>query len=91
MRGGIVEYEDSLDLYYKDKLLITHSYRVFVQRKHKTRKITHNGTIGYLGSYYTIDYKLAGKTVEVQEVNNGQDLLVYLDGVLLKKLNLCRG
>jgi transposase InsO family protein len=88
MRVDVVEYEDSLELYYKDKRLINHPYRVPVQKKRKTRKITHNGTIRYMGTYYTIDYKLAGKIVEVQEVNNGQGLLVYLDGVLLKKLNL---
>jgi transposase InsO family protein len=88
MRVDVVEYEDSLELYYKDKRLISHPYKVPVQKKRKTRKITHNGTVRYRGSYYTIDYKLAGKTVEVQEVNNGQGLLVYLDGVLLKKLTL---
>ena len=54
----------------------------------KKSKITHAGVIMYKGTPYTIDYKLAGKTVEVQEINDGKNLLVYLDGVLLKTLDL---
>ncbi|MHA1659999.1 MAG: hypothetical protein ACTSUT_12870 [Promethearchaeota archaeon] len=42
----------------------------------------------YKGKPYTIDYKLAGETVEVQEINDGKNLLVYLNEVLLKTLNL---
>ncbi|MFO8017304.1 MAG: hypothetical protein R6U96_01600 [Promethearchaeia archaeon] len=63
----------------------THPYQVKAQRKRKTRKILHNGTMAYKGNYYKIDYKLAGKTVEVQEINNGQLFLVYLAGLLIKE------
>ena len=42
----------------------------------------------YKGKSYTIDYKLAGKTVEVQEINEGKNLLVYLNDVLLKTIDL---
>jgi hypothetical protein len=42
----------------------------------------------YKGKYYTIDYKMSGKTVEVQEINAGKNLLVYLNGVLLKTIDL---
>ncbi|MGV9172241.1 MAG: hypothetical protein ACOC44_05605 [Promethearchaeia archaeon] len=38
--------------------------------------------------YYSIDYKLAGKNVEVQEINDGQSLLAYLDALLIKEINL---
>ena len=38
--------------------------------------------------YYTIDYKYAGITVEVQETNLGKELLVYLNGILLTTLKL---
>ena len=41
-----------------------------------------------MGTHYTIDYKLARKTVEVQEVNDGKELLVYLNGLLLKRIKL---
>jgi len=41
-----------------------------------------------MGKWFTIDYKIAGKTVEVQEINDGKNFLVYLDGVLIKTLNL---
>jgi transposase InsO family protein len=87
-RVDVIEYEDKIELYYKNKLLITHSYEVPIQQTRKTRKITHNGNISYKGTHYAIDYKLAGKTVEVQESNNGKTLLVYLNGLLLKELKL---
>jgi len=84
----VIEYEDKIEIYYREQLLISHPYNVPINIKRKKRKITHSGTIMYLGKPYTIDYKLAGKTVEVQEINDGKNLLVYIDGVLLKTLNL---
>lgn len=87
-RVEIIEYEDKLEIYYRDHLIITHPYNVPILLKRKNRKITHSGTIAYLGKYYSIDYKLAGKTVEVQKINDGKNLLVYLNGVLLKTLDL---
>jgi len=86
-RVEVIEYEDKIELYYRDQLIITHSYNVPIKQKRKKRKITHNGTIKYKGKDYNIDYKLAGKTVEVQEINEGKNLLVYLNSVLLKTLD----
>lgn len=87
-RVEVIEYENEIEIYYRDTLLITHPYNVPLKAKRKTRKISHNGTIGYLGNHYNIDYKLAGKTVEVQEINDGKNLLVYMDDILLKTLDL---
>jgi transposase InsO family protein len=87
-RVEVIEYEDKIEIYYRDQLIITHSYNVPIKQKRKKRKITHNGTIKYKGKDYNIDYKLAGKTVEVQEINDGKNLLVYLNSVLLKTLDL---
>ena len=87
-RVEVIEYEDKIELYYRDQLIITHSYNVPINQKKKIRKITHNGTIKYKGKLYTIDYKLSGKTVEVQEINDGKNILVYMKGVLLKTLDL---
>ena len=84
----VIEYEDKIEIYHKEKLIITHVYNVPIAIKRKTRKITSAGVIMYKGKYYTIDYKMAGKTVEVQEINAGKNLLVYLNGVLLKTLDL---
>jgi len=84
----VIEYEDKIELYYRDQLIIVHSYNVPINQKKKVRKITHNGTIKYKGKLYNIDYKLSGKTVEVQEINEEKNLLVYLKGVLLKTLDL---
>jgi len=88
-RVKIIEYEDKIDVFYRDNLIISHPYKPTVKTLNKqktTRKIAQNGTIGYNGIYYYIDYKLSGKTVEIQEANLDKDLLVYLDGVLLKKI-----
>ncbi|MHA1671065.1 MAG: hypothetical protein ACTSV5_10905 [Promethearchaeota archaeon] len=65
-----------------------HAYKVPIVIKRKTRKITHACIIMYKGKYYRIDYKMAGKTVEVQEINAGKNFLVYLNDVLLKTLDL---
>jgi transposase InsO family protein len=88
LRVDVIEYEDKLEIYYKERLIVTHSYNVPVKKRRKTRKISKNGTIMYMGSQHYIDYKLAGKTVEVQEINDGKNLLVYLQNVLLTTLNL---
>lgn len=79
----MIEYKDKIEIYHREKLLISHPYRVDIKKSRVTRKIANSGTFGYKGSYYTVDYKLAGKTVEVQEVNDGQSLLVYLNGILI--------
>ncbi|TFG02111.1 MAG: transposase [Promethearchaeota archaeon] len=87
-RVEVIEYEDKIEIYYKDKLIISHSYNVPIRQKKIKRKITHAGVIMYKGKPYTIDYKLAGRTVEVQEINDGKNLLVYLHGKLLKTIDL---
>ena len=84
----VIEYEDKIELYYRERLIITHPYNVPILLNRKKRKITHNGVIMYKGKPHSIDYKLAGKTVEVQKINDGKNLLVYLNGVLLKTLDL---
>jgi len=87
----VIEYEDKIELYFKENLLITHPYEVQIVPEKigkRTRKIRKNGTIAYKGKTYSIDYKLANKTVEVQETNDGRTLLVYLDGIMIEKLNL---
>ncbi|MBN1802750.1 MAG: transposase [Candidatus Lokiarchaeota archaeon] len=88
VRVEIVEYDDKIDIYYRDHLVQSRAYTVPTRKRKETRKIANAGTIGYKGKYHTIDYKLAGKTVEVQEINGGKNLLVYLNGVLLKTLDL---
>ena len=87
----VIEYENKLEIYHKDQLLIIHPYKIALFSKkptYSTRHIRKNGTISYKGKWYTIDYKLGGKSVEVQESNNGRELLVYLDGILISKVKL---
>lgn len=87
----VIEYEDKIEIYYKENMIITHSYNPLIKPENTvktTRKIRHNGTISYKGKYYSIDYKLANKTVKVQETDDGRKLLVYLHGIRIKTLNL---
>ena len=87
----VIEYDDKIELYFKENLLITHPYEVDVKSKQKeneTRIIRKNGTVAYKGNVYSIDYKLANKTVEIQETDDGRKLLVYFNGLLIKTLNL---
>lgn len=87
----VIEYEDKIELYFKDNLIMTHPYGVIIRPENTikgTRKIRKNGTIAYKGEIHSIDYKLANRTVEVQESDDGRKLLVYLNGVLIKTLNL---
>jgi len=95
-RIDVIEFERRIEIYSKEgKLLITHPYIVDVdeilsakQRKKLTRKISKDGYIRYKNRHFTIDYKLAGITVEVKESNLGRTLLVYLHGKLIKEFEL---
>ena len=87
----VIEYEDKIEIYFKENLIITHPYGPIIKPEkivQSKRKIRKNGTIAYKGKTYSIDYKLANKTVEVQETDGGRKLLVYLNGILIKTLNL---
>jgi hypothetical protein len=87
----VIEYEDKIELYFKNNLIRTHPYGAIIKPEHtfkSTQKIRTNGTLAYKGKSYSIDYKLAHKTVEVQETDDGRKLLVYLNGVLINALNL---
>lgn len=91
LKIDVIEHENKIELYYKDNLILTHPYNVSIITKNLgniTRKINSSGQISFKGKSYTIDYKFAGKTVEVQEINHGRTLLVYLNGVLISTLNL---
>lgn len=95
-RVDVIEFEDRIEIYSKEgQLLATHSYTVDIdkvlsskQRKKYTRKISKDGLLRYKKKHFTIDYRLAGETVEVKESNLGRTLLVYLHGKLIKEFEL---
>lgn len=95
-RVDVIEFEDRIEFYSKEGyLLISHPFTVDIdkvlsgkQRRKYTRKIKKNGMISYKKHNFTIDYKLAGETVEVKESNLGRTLLVYLHGKLIKEFEL---
>lgn len=87
----VIEYDDKIEIYFKNNLIITHPYGTIIKPEKTikiSRKIRKNGTIAYKGKSHSIDYKLANNTVETQETDDGRKLLVYLRGILIKTLNL---
>ncbi len=67
----IIEYEDKIEIYHKNKLLITHPYQISARLSKSnviTRRIRKNGTISYKGMWYTIDYKLAAKPLRFKRL-----------------------
>ncbi len=91
MNIDVVRYQDRIELYSHEDLLITHPVQPIyklIGKKRITRKIAKNGTIGYRGIHYTINYKFRDETVEVQESNSGELLLIYLKNKLIKSIQL---
>jgi len=87
----VIEYEDKIEIYFKENLITTHPYGAIIKPEKTVKsklKIRKNGTIAYKGKTYSIDYKLANKTAEVQETDEGRKILVYLNDILIKTLNL---
>lgn len=80
-----------LNIFYKDKLLASHTLEpveVMAAKAPVTRRVAANGTIGYGGARHYVGQKYAGTTVTAWEAEDGQMLLIYLDGVLVKKIPL---
>jgi transposase InsO family protein len=87
----IMEYETRIEIYYHENLLISHSFQIQILPEKERifqRKVHGNGNIGYKGHVYTVDYKYAGKIVEIRESNGGHSLLVYFNDLLIKTINL---
>jgi hypothetical protein len=90
--GCIVELlhlNDRFEVYHHDTLICTSMKdpKEFVPGISRiTRNISQNGTIQYKSHWYSIDYKLVGKKVEIQEGDEGRTLFVYMDGHLIKCL-----
>jgi transposase InsO family protein len=86
----VLHLEDRFEIYHQSTLLCTYmktADEYFPSLSPETRIIAENGIIRYNCQWYSIDYKLAGKKVEIQESDMGQTLLVYLDKVLIKRLS----
>ena len=87
----LLELESKIEIYYHELLIttITKSPQEYLPASQPiNRKIAQNGQIRYKNHRFTIDYKLAGKKVEIQESAGGTVLLVYLDRILLKQFPL---
>jgi len=86
---------------YHDKIEV-YSNEVLVETFHRgteaetgsfpvIRVVAKNGTFKYKRKVYTIGYKHAHKILTVQEAANGKELLLYHDGELLARVNICDG
>lgn len=87
----LLELDERIEIYHQEKLICTHSRNpdfYLPCKKVAIRSIAQNGTIQYKRKWHSIDYKLAGKKVEIQESTDGAVLLIYLDRVLLKQIPL---
>jgi transposase InsO family protein len=85
----LLELEDRIEIYHNDGLVFTHlksAESYFPADFPIIRTIAHCGTIKYKKHTITIDYKLAGKKVEIHESNGGSLLLIYLEKRLLKQI-----
>ena len=88
MRVDLIEFDENLDIYYLDQKLCTHNlpdFGLHLINKKEIRKINHSGSISYKGKQYSVDYKLEGKKVEVQESNDGSTILIYFQNQLVKQ------
>ncbi len=86
----LLETPEFIEVYQRDKLICTHQKQplnIIKNQRREFRTIAQSGTIQYQKSHYTIDYKLARKKVEIKEAAGGQELLIYLDSILIKRLS----
>jgi len=88
---GLLDMGNSIEIFHQDQLIMTHTptvNRYLPTNRPIYRKIAQNGTIQYQGHWISIDYKMAGKKVEVKENAERTVLLIYLDQVLIKQYKL---
>jgi len=87
----LLHLEDRFEIYHQDQLLCTvlkSPETYFPSKVPIMRTIAQNGTVQYQKHWYSVDYKLRGKKVEIQASEDGRTLLVYLDTNLLKRLSV---
>lgn len=87
---ALLETPNLIEIYYRDALVCSHQKQpvnIIINQRRHIRTIAQAGTIKYQKHCYTIDYKLAGKKVEIKEGVGGQELLIYLDSILIKRLS----
>ena len=89
-RVDLLDLGEMIEIYHQDILLCTYELEPLAINPNNRkihRKIAQNGTIQYLKKYYSIDYKLARKKVEIKESCDQTELLIYLNSILIKRLS----
>ena len=80
--------ETEIEIYHQGRLVKTFIKDDLVLNPHakkQYRRIATNGTIQYQKKYYSIDYKLSGKKVEIKESFDGTELYFYIENILVKR------
>ena len=82
----ILESDDRIEIYFRDKCLKTYTFRKkTIQKNSKEiiRKVAGNGTFKYKNKYFCLNTEYSGKIVEIKEYNNGSRISVYHNGILI--------
>ena len=88
-RVNLLEYETGIEIYHHEMILCSipkNQLDYNISNKRIIRTIAQSGTIQFQNQVYTIDYKLAGKKVEIREVTDDNLLYIYLDSILIKEV-----
>jgi transposase InsO family protein len=89
LKVDLVDTGTTLEIYYKDKFLISHPFIPQLVAKNMQsiqRRISMMGQISWKGQKYSIDYKYKGKTVEIYPDASGKSIMVYSNGILIKEI-----
>jgi transposase InsO family protein len=90
-RIQLLHLDDRFEIYHQDQLISTvlkTSDTYSLPKSPIIRTIAQNGTVQYQKHWYSVDYKLRGKKVEIQANEDGRTLLVYLEKILIKRLSV---
>ena len=86
----VLPLEDRFEISHQGQLICTIMKTPEEYTSTKTpiiRTLAQNGVFHYKSHWYSVDYKLAGKKVEIQEGDEGRFLYVYLEKILIKCLS----
>lgn len=90
LKVNLLVYDHKFQIYRENSLIIEYSLPQYVcsPDRAQIRTISKNGSIGYRGKYYTVDYKMAGRQIRVSESADGKELLIYYATQLIRKIPL---
>jgi transposase InsO family protein len=90
LKVELMIYDQKFQLYRDNLLIQEYSLPQYIYSKNRDeiRLISKNGTFGYKGKYYNLDYKMAGQQIRVSESADGKELHIYYEDQLIRKIPL---